>query len=229
MLKLNDKNLKKFENNLKNFSQKSLNYAIKNTINDLAFNTLKNSKEQIQKDFILRNKFTLNSIRVTKAKTDKDVAVVGSVASYMRDQEEGKEKKSKGKEGVPIPTAYAAGQSESQVPRTKKIRSSNWLSKIQLARVKKRSSRKQQAVASIKEAAASGRRYIYLELPNDRKGIFKVIGNKKNSKIKMLYDLSNKTTRIKKTKWLEKSTDKTLEDRDKIYFKRLKEQLRRYQ
>ena len=120
---------------------------------------------------------------------------MGSVADYMEDQEFGATITRKGSKGKPIATSYAAGQ-EGQQPRTKVPRKANKLASIQLKRNKQAGgSRKQRNLMAVKQAAASGSKFVYMDLGR-RQGIFRVLGGKKKPRVRMVWDLSNTTVII---------------------------------
>lgn len=191
----------RLENELRLFQRKALPFAQKQSINELAVIGSKISKKKIMREFINRNKWTVNSIRYEKTRSlnvNQMVSKFGSIQDYMLTQEEGGTVRKQGKQGVPIPTSYAAGQSENTNPRTKLPRPRNTLRRIQLNRtqggVRGRKSRNQIA---IKQAAATGRREIYLDFSRS-KGIFRVVGRGNRIKIKMIYDLSRTSVNVPK-------------------------------
>ncbi len=181
MLKLDDKELKRFERDLKTFGARAFPFATKNTVNTAAFRTRKAATHIVSNRMTLRNRHTIQSIRVEQTKTlrvERQAAIVGSTAKYMLDQEFGAVHK-----GKPIATSYAAGQGMGVQPRTRLPRKANRMQNIQLKKQRYRgNSRKQRNLVAIKEAAASGRKLIFLDLGR-RQGIFRVVGGKKRPKI----------------------------------------------
>lgn len=229
MIQANLKNIKRYENDLKNFKNKAFPFATKATVNGLAFQTMKNSKELIKNKMVLKNQFTSRSIRVEKAHTlkiSKQEAIVGSVLDYMEDQEFGTTKRKDGKHGVAIATGYSAGQENQK--RTRLPRKPNKLKNIQLQRrAAKAKTRKQRNFIAIQDAANSNRKYVFLDL-GKTKGIFKVIGGKRNPRIKMVYSLKKQSVRIPANPWLLPSTMKANSQRDKIYLEAIIFQLKRH-
>lgn len=208
MFDIDDRDIKRMERDLKTFAERSLPFATKNTMNRSAFHAQKLAKADIRRDLTLRNKFTEQSIRVDQTKTlniRRQEAVVGSTADYMEDQEFGGVKAKRGSEGVPIPTSYAAGQSENAQPRTRMPRKANKMSSIRLKR-------RQLAnlIAKVQGAVRSGRRYIFHEFTDTKVGIFKVVGGSKKTKrgwpkgakLKMVWDMSRPAIRIPRNPWL---------------------------
>jgi len=230
MIKVDTLQIKEYENMLLKFKDKAFPYATRQTVNALAFETQKIAKHIARNKMITRNKFTINSIRVDKAKSlnvSKQESLVGSIADYMETQEFGATKNKRGKEGIPIATSYAAGQ-EGATPRTKIVRKPNKLQNIQLQRKQRKAkSRRQRNIMAIQEAAKSNKKYIFLELEKT-KGIFKVIGGKKNPRIKMVYSLKEQSVRIPKNEWLNPATESASKKKDKIYKEALEFQLKKF-
>lgn len=230
MFKVNTKDLKRLEKDLKTFASKALPFATRSTINNAAFTARKLAQTNIREGMVNRNKFTANSIRVGQSRTlkiSKQSSTVGSIADYMEDQEFGGLKTSKGKEGTPIATSYSAGQGLNAQPRTRLSRRPNTLRAIKLSKRRKGPGvRKQQNIIAIKQAAKTGRRFVFLDLSR-RKGIFKVVGGVRRTKIKMVHDLTSKTVRIPRNPWLAPAVVDTKRQIPGIYFKALEFQARR--
>jgi len=205
MFQINDSDIKRLQGDLKQFAERSIPFATKKTLNDSAFAARAISQADIKSGMVNRNKFTVNSIRVDQAKTlriPRQEATVGSIADYMEDQEFGAIKTKKGKEGVGLTTSYAAGQGMDAQPRTRLARKANSMAQVKLSKNnKKGQSKKQRNIIAIRQAAASGRKFVFLDLQKS-KGIFKVIGSKKRAKLRMVRDLTNTSVKIDKNPWL---------------------------
>jgi hypothetical protein len=212
MIKIDDKEIKRYECDLKTFANRAYPFATKQTVNRSAFTAQKIARNDIRGSMTLRNKFSVQSIQVDQARTlkvSRQTATVGSIAGYMEDQEFGATKSKKGKEGVAIATSYAAGQSQNARPRTRLPRKPNQLANIKLQRRRKRgSNRRQQNLIAIKQAAEGGRKYVFLDLGR-RKGIFKVVGGRRRPKIKMVHDLTRQSVKVPKNPWLAPAVAKT--------------------
>jgi hypothetical protein len=174
--------------------KRALPYAMRAYVNDAAFQTRKAYGEQADRDLTLRTPWTKRSMQVQKA-TDprKPVAIMGSVADYMADLEEGKTEGKKGEHGVPIPAA-APGKRKAR-GRTP---ASNQLASIKLvqgARIRKGSVQSRNA-AAISIAARKGGGVVFLNLGNRRKGLFRVTGTKRGVRIKKVWDLSKRRVTI---------------------------------
>jgi hypothetical protein len=229
MFDIDDKDVKRLERELKTFAKRALPFATKNTLNRAAFDTQRESKEIIERKMITRNRFTLSSIRVDQARTlviRNQSATVGSIADYMEDQEFGTTKASKGKEGVSIATGYAAGQ-EGQRQRTRLPRKPNRMQSIQLQRRRKKgATRRQQNFIAIKQAAESGRKFVFLDLGR-RRGIFRVVGGKRKPRIKMVHDMTKRSVIIPRNPWLSPAVAATSRRIAGFYADSLRFQLKR--
>jgi len=230
VFKINSRDIKEFEEHLKTFAAKAYPFATKSTINSAAFNTQKLYKDNINKKLTTRNRFTAQSVRVEQSRTlrvSQQMAIVGSIADYMDDQEFGGIKAKTGKKGVSITTGYAAGQ-QGQEPRTRLARKPNAMANIQLKNRRNRGkNRKQRNLIAVRVAASSSQKYIYMDLGR-RRGIFKVIGGKRRPKVKMIHDLSKQTVRIPRTPLLGPAVDETEVLIPKFYEKALRFQLQRH-
>lgn len=230
MITIDNKDIKRFEKDLLTFKSKAMPFATKNMLNNLAFEAQKVSKQTIESKMIMRNKFTIQSIRYEKTNTldiNKQESKVGSVAPYMETQEIGGIKNKTGKYGVTIATGYSAGQEGSNV-RTKLPTNSNKMKNIVLnSRIKNAKSKKQQNFLLINQSAKDGKKFIFLDL-GKTKGIFKLIGGKKNSKIKMVHSMSKSSVTIPKNEWLNPSVEIALKKRDTFYKDSLIFQLKRH-
>ncbi len=230
MFGVDNRDIKKMERDLKTFASRAYPFATRKTVNDAAFQTQRIARVDVQRDMVNRNRFTVQSIQVDQARTlqiSRQEATVGSVADYMEDQEFGAVKSKGGKEGVAIATSYSAGQGENAQPRTRLPRKPNKMANIQLQRRRKKgTSRKQQNLIAIKQAAETGRKYVFLDLGR-RKGIFKVTGGKRRPKIKMVHDMTKQSVVIPKNPWLKPAFDETSRMLPAFYADALRFQLRR--
>lgn len=229
MIKVNTKQIKEYEKDLKTFAERAYPYATRYTVNTAAFKARELSQDNLRSDMVLRNRFTVNSIRVDKTGTlavSRQAAVVGSIADYLETQEFGGTKQSSGGKGVAIATSYSAGE-EGQRPRTRLPRRPNKMGNIQLQKRRKAgSSRKQQNFIAVQQAAKSGQKFIYLDLGR-RRGIFRVTGGKRKPKLKMVQDLTRSSVTIPKSPWLAPAVKDTEKYIPGIYLDALKFQLQR--
>jgi hypothetical protein len=236
MFKINDKQVINFERDLKAFAHRAFPFATKNTLNQAAFHAQKLAKRDVQVKMILRNKFTLQSIRVDQAKSlvvrDQESAM-GSTLDYMVDQEFGAMKFKKGSKGVVIPTGFSAGQ-EGQQPRTRLPRARNKMKNIKLSKRRTAKNQKQSMIFAVQDAVTSGDKYVFIDL-GKRQGIFKVVGGDKNfkrgwpdgAKIKMVHDMSRDSVRIPRNPWLKPAVDTTVVKMPEFYRSSLVFQLKK--
>ena len=220
---------RKLERLLENFATKSIPFAARNALNEIAFEARKEWTEvQLPKAFILRNTWTAKGIRYEKA-TGRNIAgmhsKVGSLRDYMLPREEGSTQTKRGKHGVAIPQSGAAGQGPKQV-RTRPVRRANYLSSLSMVKRVGGSKRQQNAVA-IAMAKKSGQS-VFLEVGR-RKGIFKVGGGKqKKPRLKLLYDLSHSAVTTKPIPTLERTIDAVRPRFLSIHMKHMEAELTRH-
>lgn len=230
MFKIDDREVKKLEAQLKAFKREALPFATKATINSAAFETRKVWQRNIAVKMVERNRFTKASVRVVQSKTlniHTQSARVGSIAPYMDDQEFGKVKMKRGEEGVSIATGYAAGQENAQ-PRTRLPRKANKLASIRLRKQSRKGhGRRQKNLIAVREAASSGHKFVFLDLGR-RKGIFRVTGGKRRPSVKMVYDLTSTSVVIPKNPTLAPSVAHVQVQLPKLYAKALRFQLKRH-
>lgn len=232
------KQIIEFTKDLKTFAHRAYPFATKNTLNQGVFFAQKLARKNIQQKMVLRNKHTIQSIRVDQTRTlnvSQQRSVVGSTAPYMVDQEFGVTITKTGKRGVSIPTGYSAGQ-EGQQRRTKLPRRPNKMANITLSgRRRKSKSKKQRILFAVQDAVKSGNRYTYIDLGR-RQGIFKVVGGRKGfkrgwpkgAKLKMVHDLTQQSVRIDPTPWLKPAVDNTAVIMPDIHLKSLVFQLKKH-
>ena len=230
MFSMQSVDIKRLETELGLLSSRAVPFATKSTLNSLAFKAQKIARQDIPKRMVLRNRFTIQSVQVEQAKSlniKRQESAVGSTQGYMEDQEFGTTKRKQGKRGIPITTSYAAGQGMSSQPRTRLARKPNSLAAIQLKkRAKRGSTRKQRNLIAVKVAAASSNKFAYLDLGR-KKGIFRVVGGKRNPKVRMVHDLSETSVNIPRNAWLLPASDRAQKFTGQMYRRALNFQLSR--
>jgi hypothetical protein len=197
---------KAFAKDLDLIQKRSIPYAVRDTLNGLAFEVRKLWIAQMGKDMVLRSKWTQGSIRIDKA-TGATIAgmqaTLGSLAPYMHTQEQGGTESAGARKGVPIPTTSAAGQAMKARPRTRQVQRKNWLSAIQL-RNRVTGIRQRRNAVAIAQAAKTGG-VAFLDLGR-RKGLFRVTGTPKGRlRIRMVWDLSKRSVKIPRNPTLERT------------------------
>lgn len=203
MITVEMRGLEKFRDDLGKFAKKALPAAARGALNTVAFDARREWVQQVGRKFVLRNKFTVNSLRIEKAQGFDLTSMqskVGSTQDYMAEQEKGFTERSKGKHGVAVPTSSAAGMSK-RAPRTKQVQKKNYLTAIQVAS-RVRGIRQRRNAVAVRMASKTGG-VAFLDLGKS-KGLFRV---KQTSKgrftVRMIYDLSKKSVTVKSTPTLE--------------------------
>lgn len=206
MITIDTRDIKKLSQELETFSSTALPLAIRDGLNRTAFDARKKSIREVKSSMVTRNRWTEQSIRVDQASLGPITAMqskVGSVADYMRTQEDGGSKVAKGSEGVPLATSYSAGQARGAKPRTRMPRNANRLRNIQLngRRLPIANDRQRNAIAVKMAAKGKGSKYVFLDLGR-RKGIFRVTGTQRSPQVQMVHDLTRKSVSIPRNEWL---------------------------
>lgn len=229
MFEIDARDVKKYEQDLKDFAGRALPFASRAMLTRSAFDARARTQENIREKMTTRNKWTVSSIRVEKARglnIKRQEAITGSIAAYMETQEFGGMESGGGKY-QPIATSYSAGQGRS-TKRTKLPRKPNRMQAIQL---RKRTgaglSRKAANQAAIQQAAQGGNKFVFLDLGR-RQGIFKVTGGKRRPKVQMVWDMSRRSVRIPATPTLGPAARATQERMPQFYAEALVQQLKRH-
>jgi hypothetical protein len=222
---------------LEKMQKRAIPHAMRNAVNTAAFEARSVWQREIGASFTLRNKFTQNSIRVTKAfgtNTARMAARVGSVAPYMDEQERGATIRGKSR-SKPIPAPAAAGQAPG-TKRTKAVRPGSYLGRIRVVRRARAVSPKQRNLMTMLLAQQRGEQHAVLERPNGGKGIFRISGGKtfkrkrlgrRRFRLRLLYDLSKRSVRVPAEPTLQRTLKAVERKLPHIFSAALLEQLRR--
>lgn len=189
---------------LKALGGKALGIATRQAINAGAFRLRAITHEQIDKAMILRNKYTLGSIRVEKAtgfNPDRMQAKVGSVQKYMETQEFGGARKANA-QFLPIPSGHATGEGSAQV-RKKLPKGRLKFSKLQVG------------------PGRSNSRVGYYN-KGGRRGIYQVT---KRKGFRILYNLTKRKVKIPKNPWLRPSVKRVQRELPRIFLREYKKEL----
>ena len=175
--------------------------------------------DEVDDSMIIRETFVRRSIQFRKVTPGMPVRLqessVGSIAEFMKAQETGDTRISRGKRGVPISTSYAARQEGAQ-PRTKRVAAARRVSKIRLRNRKYRAAnRKQRNAIAVHMAAKQSRKFVYLDLGR-RKAIFRVEGSRDNPQIKMVHDLSKRSVRVPRNPWMRRTQARVFREAPRI-------------
>lgn len=223
---------------LNEINKKGMPYAIKQSLDKAAFNTMKYMKENLDKEFIIRNTYVGRSMqyrRVNGKHIDNMESSAGSVLEFMGEQEEGFEKHGTGSTGgVTIPTTAVTNQYGS-TRRTKAITQKNQMKAIQLAESQKRN---KSTIAKIYAARAQGKKEIFIDKKTDqwkrKTGVYRVIrwrkkkrGWPKGAKLRMIFSLEEKSIRVRPHEWLEPAIKHALPLMHKYFRDAVIEQIQR--
>ena len=190
--------------------KKTQKLAAVNTVNRVAFTARKNAISNIEKNFTLRNTFTMRNIIVTpaqkSARLDDIRAYTGATekAEYMARQETGGTKRAPSGKNLIIPNTRARGGSNANTVR-KKFRYDNVIQNTVHWSSHKRS-RKARLVATA-FIAARNKKFIrlndaFFQVSNFRKGKRNV-----SFKLKEILNLKHQTTQTPANPWLEPASD----------------------
>ncbi len=209
------RDLERLVRELETFAHKALPFAARESLNTQAALGRTLWQGEMQRKFVIRNKFTQRSVRVAKVRgagfnINAMESQVGSVAPYMRLQELGGT--DRGKSGSkPIPTSSAAGQPMGARPRTRVVRRFMRQPNIRLDRRARGKSKKQRNAIAIKrairKASVSGRRSFTIIETRRGKAIARVTGRKKVT-VRVIWDLSRTSVRVPSTPTLQNTLDK---------------------
>jgi hypothetical protein len=224
LLKVDTRELKKLYQDLKTAKKSALPYAARATLNALAFEARGEYQREMGAKMKLRSRFTVNSVRVDKAKGGNISAMqstMGTVADYMDEQEEGATQPKGGKHGVPIPAAApGARKNRGKVTRAKQLRGINILPRIS-------GHRSRQIGAAFSMAARrGGKQFAFLKLKAGRRGIYEINPGRKRLGLKKVWDLSKTSVSIPRNPMMKPSIQKASRLRDGIYREALIYQLK---
>jgi hypothetical protein len=220
----------RFERDLRRMAKQAIPHAARNALNSSAFETQKRWRAEVKQSFTTRNSFTERAILVDKAKglnTRAMVAVVGSVAPYMADQEYGGTVRGGGSKKA-IPGPVAAGQSPGG-KRTRLVRAPNKLSAIHVRRPLQRYGKRRRNAVAIAIALSKKDRFVMLERKKGGgRGLFALKGTKRAVRTRLLWDVSKRSVRVRPEPTLQRSM-KALDARyPTIWHDALVAQLRRH-
>lgn len=233
-MEIDTSELRALELNLLRANKTGFRIAKEQTLNDLAFETRSQAREKIERDFTVRNKWTLSPRNnpIDKAKRGKPFAEFGSTLGYMAKQEEGFINQPDQYTGaVAIATPVASGErkggAQGKTIRRKPVRKPNRRNMLKMpSKRMKELPRRERNAALIQEAIRSKRRFIELER-NGETNIFRVKGNKKRYHLDRMYKTEHKAVISPPKPWLAPATAKAYEKAPKFYQQRMKYQEQR--
>jgi hypothetical protein len=205
--------------------QKAVPYAVREYTNSAAFLARTTWVKRAEANMVLRTQFTVRSIQVVKAglQPGRQESRVGSIADYMKTQEEGANISAKGKHGTPLPAAAPGARKK----RKSKVASKNRLAAIQLKAGGVRGSRQRRNAVAISLAAKAGGGVVFLDLRKS-KGLFRVTGTKRGLRIRKVWDLSKRRVRVPPNPMLQQTMRAIEPQLPKLALKAIVFQLRRH-
>ena len=199
-----------FQDVCKDVEQRFVKAGIK-TVNIVAASARNNAKREIEKNFTLRNKFTLSGVRFTPCGENvktlseiKSFAGIDERRGYMERQEIGGRKENPSGKNLIIPNTRARGGSN-----THQVLSPYRYNKVIANTVhwpKRNGSRKARLVATAFVAAKEGK-FIRIKDSFFKVSNFQKSGDKISFKAKQFLNLKHDSTYTPKTEWLSPAAD----------------------
>jgi len=192
--------LREMQKDLRICATDAIPYASRDALNSTAFEARKTWQGEMAKTFTLRNQFTQRSVRVEKVShATKDInrmqAVIGSVAPYLDEQEEGATMLGDGGHSYPTPV-----RTNPKRPVTRR----NWQPNIKLwgGRPKFGSPKQRNAINISRAMRAGGQMVIPLQT---RYGtvLARTMPTGETVKLKILWNLTRTSVRVSPHKTLE--------------------------
>lgn len=240
MIEIRTSEIELYEARLNQLNKKGLKIARNESMNDTAFEARRIAKEKIERDFTIRNNYTLKPSNnpVQKAFRDKNYAEFGTKLETMQKQEEGYVQQKIPLFGVSTPTAAASnevkGRAGESDKRNKKVAPSMRRGRLSGKVVTKRYNNlpaKQRVMALVKESFKSKKKFIVLG--RNSRSMFRVSGSKprygKPNKFKLdrIYHVDNKAKIHKPMPWLKPSSQEAQKKTAEFYRDRMDFQFKR--
>lgn len=232
MISLDTKNIKLLQARLDVLDKKGFPKATRDTLNITVANARKTARRLIQENMVIKGAKNSNpalrgvQFDQTQSLIVKDQkAVIGHTSPFWPLQEFGGTVFAKGKDGLPIPTGAAANQRGVAI-RTRQVAARNRLSRIKLGRSTVRAkNRKQRNAVLIAQAKKRGaKKDVFLDL-GAKKGIFRV----GKDKITMMYDVSEKSARLRPRPAIFPAATRQAKFIPEVYERQLTKQFKRSQ
>ena len=195
------------------------------TLDNLAFTARRESVKNVKSGMTLRRPWTLQTIQLDKSNPsssiDKQFSETGSIAEYMRVQEESGWRLPKRGRSTPLVTNVAAGQPRNQRPRTRVGRPQYKLSRLRRIDATKMTVGKnvgQRNRIAVSMAAENGVGFVHMQTRKGR-AIFQVLGSKDHAQLTMLWNFNRSKLFIPKNEWLSPAVDKALTRRDEFFIR----------
>lgn len=223
---LNRRNLDRYAERLANDFPVAARAATAKALNRTAKGAILLARKDLVKRFVMRNKFTLGSLRSTRTPPsraiDSQFTKAGSISTYLALQEKGGALKDT-PEGRRVTTSRGSREGPRAKPRRKLATGQMANRNINLqGKRQRRGTSKRKAMIAVKVAQKKGQRFIYLRLKNDKVGYFRVL----KKEIRMVHVMLQRTARIKPTPWLQPAADKARRLAPAVFHKELERRLR---
>jgi hypothetical protein len=225
ILDVDDRQVRDLAKALGDIRKKALVYAIRNSLNDVAALAHHSVGGAIERNFTLRNRWTMGGLKTRKARGHviaEMESAVGHLNPYMEKQQRGFTKSAEGEHGLPIPSPAAAGEGLRKV-RRRPVRRPNYLSAIKFTGRPATKNPGQATAAAIRQAVKKGERYAFLPLKRSP-GIYRITG-KRRPRITLIYSLRDRRTVTKPTDWLRGPSLTAAESMADIFERRAKAEL----
>jgi hypothetical protein len=225
------KDFDRLQRDLQTFARKAVPYATRAALTSSAFAARQAWQAEIRGSFTLRNKFTERSIRVEKATglvLGSMQATTGSVTDYLDEQESGAT--IRGGKHKPIPAPAAAGLKAGSSSRPRLVRAGNKLGALNALKQGKprgNTSKKRRNASAIAQAIAKGNKVALLERKKGGRGLFAIAGGKRKVRMRMLWDMSRGSVKVKPEPTLQRSLARISSKLEGIHYDALVTQLRR--
>lgn len=213
-MKLDKEGLEQLENKVDKINSKALPIATQFALNKMAMETRKQSIEDLDEDFTVRNKWTQRGMLFQKVDRTLDIkkmkSEVGSIRDYMRSQQEGFYE-----DQPAVPQTAARTSQSNRRPIARPNRFPNFKKSNKTLSMRNIHNERQYRVRAVQHAIETNQRFLVMTF-NKKKGIYKVVGGKKgtkwgwpeNAKTKLMYHLEDKNIWVPKRPWLEKAAKK---------------------
>lgn len=197
-LSIGFRGLDEMQRELETLAKRAVPHAARETLNGLAFAGREIWRDEMRRTLTLRNAWTARQVRVQTARgvrMPEMEALLGHPEDYVRRLEYGIGTRAR-RSGVPIPSEAAAGQAKGSLAAGRKRPVKKAFITRALGKIRRQSKslpRKARNARAVRDALRNGSRLAYLELEH-RRGIYRVMGGRKNPDIRELYNLSHAFT-----------------------------------
>jgi len=195
MYVLESPDMRRLAKELERSTKAGFKYGVRESLNRVAFAARKEWQSQMGRTFVLRNRWTVGSIRVERVKglsLQTMQSKVGSVADYVKTQEDGGTVQG-GARGYRRPTARAKSGRKPVKPRFR-------MKRLQLIDpdVSGAGGRDQKLRAASRIARERNAKFVFLDFAKDVQGMYQVMGSKRRPKLRLVWSMKTKSVDIPK-------------------------------